>query len=363
MRNSVLYGIIIIGAFLSLVVINAAFPSFAEAVVTTFQFKTLNCNGCTLTNGTTTITLTTQTGTYNKTLANNVVVNSNGNRINFINGTGTPVNVKNDPTRNQVNITLAQVSVSTRTIDLSTAGVYTTTLDNDTADTALNANSEPASPQFVQTISSGNIPTDTTDVQDYTVVLTVGGKNTNATTAKTISTIPTRNGVDVGSTVSVAVTNGNFWETVSYFSSQSLVAGDKLGLKMWCSTASCSASGGGLDYRYATLYIIPRNINCNSICEIIGGTTTLSLSGAIAGVTYGSTPGSQANNVGVVTDSTLSGPVVLPTTGIVIKGQTFSVFSNVLRMNTDVSATPAQQAGSDLMTLTFQKFLRFNTIS
>lgn len=57
-RNSVLYGSIIIGAFLSLVLINSAFPSFAEAVVTTFKFKTLDCiGGCTLTNGTNKITI------------------------------------------------------------------------------------------------------------------------------------------------------------------------------------------------------------------------------------------------------------------------------------------------------------------
>jgi hypothetical protein len=43
-------------------------------------------------------------GTYNETLANNAMINSGGNRINFINGTGT-FRVVNDPTRNQVNIT------------------------------------------------------------------------------------------------------------------------------------------------------------------------------------------------------------------------------------------------------------------
>src|SRR6185312_870155 len=46
-------------------------------------------------------------GTYNKTLANNVVVNSGGYRINYINGTNNPVTVVNDPTRSQVNVTIS----------------------------------------------------------------------------------------------------------------------------------------------------------------------------------------------------------------------------------------------------------------
>lgn len=46
-------------------------------------------------------------GTYNQTLANNVVKNSGGQRINFINGTNNPVTMINDPTRNQINITIS----------------------------------------------------------------------------------------------------------------------------------------------------------------------------------------------------------------------------------------------------------------
>jgi hypothetical protein len=46
-------------------------------------------------------------GTYNQTLANNSVINSGGNRINFINGTNNPVTLTNDPTRNQINVTIS----------------------------------------------------------------------------------------------------------------------------------------------------------------------------------------------------------------------------------------------------------------
>ncbi len=376
MRNSVLYGIIIIGAFLSLVVINAEFPSFAEAVVTTFQFKTLTCSGCTLTNGTTTITLTTQTGTYNKTLANNVVVNSNGNRINFINSTGNPIHLVNDPTRNQVNVTITQPSVSTRTIDLSSANVYTKTIDNDTADTAITATAEPASPQFVQTISVGNIPTDVTDVQDYTVILTVGGKNTNATTAKTISVIATRNGVDIDTTRSVAVTNGNFWESGNYLSSVALSAGDKIGLKMWCSSSPCS-SGGGLDYRYATLYIVPRLFisTTNSEYSIMPTGTLTVISGSVTGVTYApTTPVGGLNTIPAVID-TISGTSNPPSSSLspvlvtTIKGQNISELgvtasnSSPLRASTDTGSTPAQQAASDLMSLSIPRYVRITTLS
>lgn len=49
----------------------------------------------------------TNQGTYNKTLANNEIINSGGNRLNFINGTNNPVSLVNDPSRNQINITIS----------------------------------------------------------------------------------------------------------------------------------------------------------------------------------------------------------------------------------------------------------------
>lgn len=72
-------------------------------------------SGCTVlsSNGTHTVTIScsgtpsSNEGTYNKTLANNSVINSGGYRINFINGTNNPVTVTNDPTRSQVNVTIS----------------------------------------------------------------------------------------------------------------------------------------------------------------------------------------------------------------------------------------------------------------
>lgn len=49
---------------------------------------------------------TSGTGTYSQVLANNVVKNSGGTGLNFLNGTNNPLNIVNDPTRNQVNITV-----------------------------------------------------------------------------------------------------------------------------------------------------------------------------------------------------------------------------------------------------------------
>lgn len=49
-------------------------------------------------------------GTYNQTLANGVIINSGGFKINFINGTGSPILVKN--AGNQVNVTISNTGSS-----------------------------------------------------------------------------------------------------------------------------------------------------------------------------------------------------------------------------------------------------------
>ena len=63
-------------------------------------------------NSTHTITITntaspsTHQGTYNTTLANNVIKDNAGFKINFINGTNSPVNLVDDSVRKQINITI-----------------------------------------------------------------------------------------------------------------------------------------------------------------------------------------------------------------------------------------------------------------
>ena len=51
--------------------------------------------------------LSTIQGTYNITQANNVNVNSGGNKINFINGSGSTVHVENSGSGSQVNVTIS----------------------------------------------------------------------------------------------------------------------------------------------------------------------------------------------------------------------------------------------------------------
>lgn len=55
-------------------------------------------------------TSTGKSGTYNQTLANNVIINSGGKGLNFKNGTNSPVQIVNDPTRNQINITVSDTT-------------------------------------------------------------------------------------------------------------------------------------------------------------------------------------------------------------------------------------------------------------
>ena len=160
-------------------------PGGASSMNKWTEYTTINICGAKGATGATGGVSSGSMGTYNETLANNTLINSGGYKINYINGTGDPVHVVNSNSGQQVNITINGPTFTTRTIDLSSSA-YNTVIDNNTGTISITATTKPSTPQFVQTISSGNIPTDTTDVQDYTVVLTVGGKNTNATTAKAI---------------------------------------------------------------------------------------------------------------------------------------------------------------------------------
>ncbi len=54
-----------------------------------------------------TTTVNGKQGTYNQTQANNVTINSGGYKINFINGTGATINVKNSNAGKQVNVTIS----------------------------------------------------------------------------------------------------------------------------------------------------------------------------------------------------------------------------------------------------------------
>lgn len=57
------------------------------------------------------------TGTYNQTLANNVPINSDGFKINFINGTNNPIHIVNSNGGKQVNVTISATGSSGSTLD------------------------------------------------------------------------------------------------------------------------------------------------------------------------------------------------------------------------------------------------------
>ena len=58
-------------------------------------------------------------GTYNTTQANNVNINSGGYKINFINGTGATVNLKNSGSGNQVNVTVSATGTASGVTSLN----------------------------------------------------------------------------------------------------------------------------------------------------------------------------------------------------------------------------------------------------
>lgn len=69
-------------------------------------------------NSTHTVTITSTTspstnkGTYNQTQANNISINTGGNQLNFINGSGAIVSVQNSHSGNQVNVTISATGTS-----------------------------------------------------------------------------------------------------------------------------------------------------------------------------------------------------------------------------------------------------------
>lgn len=247
--------------------------------------------------------------------------------------------------------------VTAATIDLSGAA-YTTVIDDDVADTLIAATAKPGSPQYTKTVAT--LPTDITDVQDYMVFFTIGGKNTDAGTARTINCIMTRNGVEVGSTTSVPVGASQFWYVKGYLSGVALVANDVIGMKMWGSLTNV------LDYRYATLYLVPRNlVSTLPGFYIVGPATsgpTMVLTGAIAGVTY---VNNGINNPTLF--DTILGNTVLPSfpgySVIAAKGQNLSIWDTIAHATTDVLDTPVAQAGSGLSKLTLTRYIRKSYLS
>lgn len=177
-----------------------------------------------------------------------------------------------------------------------------TVIDDDVADTLIPDTTKPASPQYTRTINSGDIPSNN-NVADYFVFFSIGGKNTDVST-RTINWRFTLNGVDIGAgDTSASVTTGSpFWRAGGQFALAAIAAGDVVGVKLWASVANV------IDYRYVTIYVVPRFlvIGASQIGATIGGSSsTLTVAGAISGVTY-QTVGLSANILDSATNSNVN---------------------------------------------------------
>lgn len=173
------------------------------------------------------------------------------------------------------------ITTTSTMLDLSTAR---TIIDDDVANTLITDTSKPGSPQYTYTVTSGNLPS-SAYVQDYMAFLTIGGFNNEAVTTRAINCRPTLNGVEVDADRSANVTAQRYWAVMFQFSAAALAANDVLGIKMW------AAVSGQIDYRYATIYIVPRYLAAisNEIWSAYGtGNSISTAAGAVSGVNYGS---------------------------------------------------------------------------
>jgi hypothetical protein len=182
------------------------------------------------------------------------------------------------------------------TVDFQTSNGHTV-IDDNVVDTLITDTTKPAVPQYTKVLSSGDFPTNA-NVADWCVVLTIGGKNTDAINSRTINWRFTLNGTDIGSADnSRAITGGQFWYSAGLFIATGVVAGDTIGVKMWSSLTNTN------DYRVVSIYIVPRTYIAQTGCFASFGYKTVttmrsaSVVGAIAGVSY-SAAGSFSHTIG-----------------------------------------------------------------
>lgn len=156
----------------------------------------------------------------------------------------------------------------------------------------IHVSSKPSIPQFGYVVRAADIPTNTV-ATSYMAVLTIGGKNRHTASAVTVNWVACR-GMNpatefaAGSSTSVSATQ--FWDMSAFFDSKGVSVGDTLSIKIWSSTIDTS------DFRYATIYFIPRLISPPSGQFYFYGQTNTSnsvpwdyatvLAGANAGVSY-----------------------------------------------------------------------------
>lgn len=170
-------------------------------------------------------------------------------------------------------------------LDFSSAD-FVRAVDVDPNDTTITDLSKPANPQITHTVTADEIPDNTNnDVDEFNSIFSVGGKNNNGSTARTLSYRFTLNGVEVGSSDStISVTASRFYVIGFKFATLALQAGDVLGVKLWCTTSATD-----LDYQVGVIYIFPKKYRILKENEfwLVGESTVFNLEGSIVGVAYG----------------------------------------------------------------------------
>lgn len=152
--------------------------------------------------------------------------------------------------------TTATGTTATGTIDFSSPA------DQLVKDTLIASNplivptSKPTVPQFYYVVQASDIPTNTY-VSHYMAVLTLGGKNRNTAAAVTVDWVGARGtnpATEFTSPSSISTPSLNYWRVIYWYNSKDVSVGDTLSVKLWASTTDT------VDFRYATIYFIPRLI-------------------------------------------------------------------------------------------------------
>jgi hypothetical protein len=120
----------------------------------------------------------------------------------------------------------------------------------------VHVNSKPTVPQFYYVVRAADIPASTVP-NSYMAVLTLGGKNRHTASAVTMNWVACRGtnpATEFAAGSSVSVPANNFWEMAAFFDSKGVAVGDTLSVKLWAGTIDTA------DFRYATIYFIPRLI-------------------------------------------------------------------------------------------------------
>lgn len=173
----------------------------------------------------------------------------------------------------------SHISLSRRTVDLNP---FKTIIDDSFAPVFITTRVKPGAPQYTHTILAGDIPV-SPDVQDYMVMLTIGGQNTDVID-DALHWRMTINGVDfIDGDATGASGAGLHWALIGNYASAPVKVGDVIGVKFWTDVSNL------IDFTYATIYIVPQTLSIPKGFQLISpgtGYTQGVIDGAVGGVTY-----------------------------------------------------------------------------